>query len=123
MTCHLVSMSMVDFMKTVTVDGAAILDESSFHKVFSDAMGFPGFYGNNLNAWIDCMSYLDDPQSDMSTFHVESGETLIIVVTNAAQFKMNCPDLWLAFLECVAFVNWRCLEQGDRAILAVSADA
>jgi hypothetical protein len=110
-------------MKKVIVDGAAIVDEPSFHKVFSEAFGFPGFYGNNLNAWIDCMSYLDDPQSGMSTVRIESGDTLTIVVENATQFKTNCPDLWLAFLECVAFVNWRRIEQGDEAILAVSAYA
>jgi hypothetical protein len=110
-------------MMKVVVNGAAIVDEASFHKVFADSFGFPAFYGNNLNAWIDCMSYIDDPGAGMTSIHIEPGKTLTIAVEKASHFKEKCPELWLAFLECVAFVNWRRLEQGEPAILNVSAHA
>jgi hypothetical protein len=110
-------------MKTVVVDGAAVADARSFHNVFAEAFGFPGFYGNNMDAWIDCMSYLDDPKAGMTNTHVAPGEILTIAVNNATQFKSQCPAVWLAFLECAAFVNWRRVEKGEPAVLAVSAYA
>ena len=110
-------------MKTVLIDGAAIKDEASFHHVFKEAFGFPVFYGCNFSAWVDCMSYLDEPEAGMSSVSVPTGEVLAIAVENAKAFKKSCPDVWLAFLECAAFVNWRRVEQGDAALLSVSAYA
>jgi len=36
----------------ITVDCESTVDSESFHSVFSEAFGFPGFYGRNMNAWI-----------------------------------------------------------------------
>jgi len=110
-------------MNNVVIDGAAIVDEKTFHKVFAEALGFPAFYGNNMDAWIDCMSYIDDPPAGMSAVHVGPGEVLTIAVNNADIFKSQCPDVWLSFLECSAFINWRRAEKGEPAIIAVSAYA
>jgi hypothetical protein len=110
-------------MKTVTLDASAMTDEPSFHSQFQCALGFPDFYGANMNAWIDCMGYIDDPSAGMSTVWVQPGEVLVLRIENAEDFKRRCPALWLAFLECSAFVNWRRIEQGDAAILCVSAYA
>lgn len=63
-------------MTLVRIDAALINDEESFHTVFSDALGFPHFYGCNMNAWIDCMAYLDDPAAAMSSIHIAPGQTL-----------------------------------------------
>ena len=42
----------------VTVDFSKIMDWDTFHSVFGKKMGFPDFYSKNMNAWIDCMSYV-----------------------------------------------------------------
>ena len=110
-------------MKTVTLDAAAMTDELSFHAAFQDVLGFPAFYGRNMNAWIDCMGYVDDPTAGMSSVWVQPGEVLVLRIENAAEFKRRCPGLWLAFLECAAFVNWRRIDRGGAAILSVSAYA
>lgn len=110
-------------MKTVEIDGAAVKDEVSFHQTFRDALGFPDFYGHNFDAWIDCMGYLDDPAAGMSSINVGPGEVLVLVVESASQFKKQSPALWHAFLECAAFVNWRCTSRGAPPILVVSAYA
>jgi len=34
----------------------AITDWASFHDVFMHTLGFPDFYGRNMDAWIDCMT-------------------------------------------------------------------
>ena len=110
-------------MKTVTLDGAAMKNENSFHAEFQRVLGFPQFYGSNMNAWVDCMGYLDDPSAGMSTIWVEPGEVLILQIESAADFKHSAPSLWQAFLECAAFVNWRRVERGEEPILCVSAYA
>ncbi|MDZ4753789.1 MAG: barstar family protein [Phycisphaerae bacterium] len=30
---------------------------------FAETFGFPGFYGRNMNAWNDCMTFLDGPDA------------------------------------------------------------
>jgi hypothetical protein len=50
----------------VRIDASRITDQATFHSVFAEAFGFPGFYGQNMDAWIDCMTHLDDPSSGLS---------------------------------------------------------
>ena len=38
-------------MKRIHIDTARIKDWDSFHNVFAEAFGFPGFYGRNMDAW------------------------------------------------------------------------
>jgi hypothetical protein len=90
--------------------------EEEFARVF----GFPDFYGKNMNAWIDCMTYVDDPHSGMSTVHCERGSVLALELLNVESFRQRCPELYGAVVEGVAFVNWRRLEIGDPAVLTIS---
>lgn len=115
--------SNVGHMKSVTIDATQIQDESTFHDVFAKTLGFPKFYGRNMDAWIDCMSYVDTPDAGMSTIWVEPGEVLVLSIKDAEGLKQRCPELWLAFLECTAFVNWRIVEKGGPAVLTVAAYA
>ena len=108
---------------TVRIDADAIVDWASFHDVFAQALGFPGFYGRNLNAWIDCMTYLDDADAGMTTVHVAPGEVLTLVIENAAAFRARCPEQFAALVEDAAFVNWRRIEQGAPAVLALAFHA
>jgi nitrous oxidase accessory protein NosD len=43
------------------------------------AMGFPDSYGNTMDAWVDCLSYLRDDDS-MSKFSLKPNEVLEIVI-------------------------------------------
>ena len=110
-------------MKTVLIDARAIDGEVSFHQAFASALGFPSWYGRNMDAWTDCMSGLDDPSDGLSEVKVEPGEVLVLALENAGSFKSRCPGLWFQLLEGVAFVNWRRMERGQSAVLAVSAYA
>jgi hypothetical protein len=110
-------------MKTVSIDARAIEGEASFHDAFVSALRFPSWYGRNMDAWIDCMSSLDDPNNWLSEVTVQAGEMLVLAVENAAEFKSRCPELWRELLDGVAFVNWRRMEQGRSAFLAIAAYA
>ena len=105
------------------VPGSRIGDERTFHEVFAEAFGFPGFYGNNFDAWIDCMTSLDNPQAGMTSVHVAPGQLLTIEIQDADHMKKSCPDVWLAFLESAAFVNWRRAEMSLVPVIVVSASA
>ena len=104
----------------VRLNADLITDWQTFHTVFSDVFGFPGFYGCNMDAWIDCLSYLDDPGAEMSSVHVQYGQTLSLVIDNAQSFKHRCPEQFAALVECAAFVNWRAVEAAGAPLLALA---
>ncbi|RDS90974.1 barstar family protein [Pseudomonas fluorescens] len=104
----------------VQVDANLISDWQTFHNVFAEKFGFPGFYGRNMDAWVDCLSYLGDPGAEMSSIHVQSGQTLALVIDNAQSFKRRCPEQFEALVECAAFVNWRIVIAGGTPLLALA---
>jgi hypothetical protein len=104
----------------VSIDCANIRDWNSFHDEFAALLGFPEFYGRNMNAWIDCMTSLDEPEHGMTSVHAAKGHVLTLQLNNVAPFRERHSDLYAAIIECAAFVNWRRLEVGEPAVLAIS---
>ena len=111
---------MCERMKRISINTDKIVDWDSFHDVFAEALGFPCFYGRNMNAWIDCMTCLDCPEDGMTSIHVDPGQVLILELSDATSFASRCPEIYDAVIECSAFVNYRRLEQDDPAVLALS---
>lgn len=106
----------------IKIDCKNINDWDSFHDEFNRVFGFPDFYGRNMNAWIDCMTSIDAPDEGMTSIHCENGMVLTIELENAKEFKERCPEQFSAIVECSAFVNWRRIEVGEGAVLALSYD-
>jgi hypothetical protein len=106
--------------KNVEIDGSRITDWGSFHDYFSETLGFPGFYGRNMDAWNDCMTSLDAPDDGLSSVHVTPGDVLVLCISGAGDLKKRCPEIYDALVECSAFVNYRRIEKGEQAILALS---
>ena len=94
-------------MKILTVDTNQIEDAYTFHRYFKELMGFPDFYGGNMDAWIDCMTYVDEPESGMTQVTVAPGELLILHLKNVVAFKNRCREVYDNLMECTAFVNYR----------------
>jgi hypothetical protein len=109
-----------DEMTKVSIDTRRITDWNTFHSVFAELLGFPSFYGRNMNAWIDCMTYIDDRAAGMSSLTVEPGQVLTLELEDATGFSARCPEQFAALLDCAAFVNWRRIEQGESSVLAVA---
>jgi hypothetical protein len=107
-------------MVLVALDTRPITDWETFHDAFKEALGFPQFYGRNMDAWIDCMSYVDEPGAGMSSVHAPPGEVLVLQLEHVADFAARCPEQYAAVVECSAFVNWRRIEMGKGAVLALS---
>lgn len=104
----------------IRMDAEEIMDWDSFHAVFKRDLGFPDFYGENMDAWIDCMTCLDDPNSGMTTFTVTHDELAVLEVRGIRSFRERCPEQYAALVECSAFVNYRRVEIGNRPILSLT---
>jgi hypothetical protein len=105
---------------TVRIDVSGIRDWNSFHDAFQKVFGYPRFYGRNMNAWIDCMTDLDDPGTGMTSVHAPPGGVVALQIDGAGEFMRRCPEQYAALVECSAFVNWRRMEQGEPPVLALS---
>lgn len=96
-----------------------IRDWDSFHTVFADVLGFPKFYGRNMNAWIDCLTYADEDDG-MRSVTVAPGQVLTLQLDEVEAFAARCPEQYAAIIEGSAFVNWRRIEVGDPPVLALA---
>jgi RNAse (barnase) inhibitor barstar len=106
--------------KEIAIDASDIRDWPSFHSTFATALGFPEFYGRNMDAWIDCMTDLDVPGAGMSKVHAPPKGIVLLKVLNSRDFAKRCPEQFAALNECSAFVNWRRREQGNAPVLALA---
>ena len=89
----------------VTVDGTGFSDWDAFHTIFAETFGFPGSYGRNMNAWIDCMSSLDAPEHQMSTIHAPEGGIVLLEVLHVEELAATQRELYDALVGASAFVN------------------
>ena len=104
----------------VKIDTRQITDWDSFDNVFTEAFGFPEWYGRNMNAWIDCMSSLDYPDDGLSEIKCQVGDVVVLQLEHTDTFAAREPEMFQALLDCAAFVNWRRIERNELAILALS---
>ncbi len=105
--------------KVIKIDATEIADWATFHSVFSRDLGFPHFYGKNMNAWIDCVTSIDDADSGMTGVTVASDELAVLEITGIKEFRTRCQEQYDALVECSAFVNYRRVEVGERPVLAL----
>lgn len=48
-------------MMTLNLDGRAIDSRPALHDAFAEALGFPPYYGRNLDALFDCLTEIHQP--------------------------------------------------------------
>ncbi|MBD2524539.1 barstar family protein [Nostoc sp. FACHB-133] len=93
-------------MSHVEIDLANVNDWKSFHTEFAEVMGFPEFYGHNMNAWEDCMSDLSRPNTvGMTKVVVPEGEDLVLILSASIEFRLRQPDIFTALLDSTANLN------------------
>lgn len=94
-------------MQVVRIDTQNIKDKQGFHKEFKNVMGFPDFYGMNMDAWIDCMS---DINGGMTKPILNTNEPICIELTETEDFNKRLPGVMDDLIECTAFVNQRFIQ-------------
>ncbi len=102
------------------IDCANIRDWESFHDEFDRVFAFPEYYGRNMDAWIDCMTSIDDPDDGLTGIHSEKGHFLTIELANVDELRGDRLRYFEAIVDCAAFVNWRRIEIGEKPVLALS---
>jgi len=103
-------------MAQVILDGSAITDWPSFHAACRREFGFPDFYGDNLDAWVDCLSYLRDDEG-MTRFRLGEDEVLRIEIRNAAALRAKAPEIPEELAFCVEAINDRYADYGEKPAL------
>jgi len=107
-------------MILVTIDARRSTGWEALHDTFAEAFGFPEFYGRNMNAWIDCMTCLDEPEAGMTHIHAQPGGVVALQLDHADELRQESRELYDAIIEGTAFVNWRRIERGYTPVLALS---
>jgi hypothetical protein len=103
-------------MATVRLDGSTIADWPAFHAECRREFGFPDFYGNNMDAWVDCLSYLRDDEG-MCKFRLDEDEVLRIEVDHAAALRAKAPEIVEELRFCVEAINDRYADYGEKPAL------
>lgn len=103
----------------VSIPVDAITDWPSFHDVFQRVLGFPDFYGRNMDAWIDCMTSVDAADDGLTKVTVKPGGLLVLRIDDTFNFRRRCPEQFDALIECCAFVNFCRTDGGDAPVLAL----
>jgi len=107
-------------MTIIRIDARRLTDAAGLHATMSEAFGFPDSYGKNLDALVDCLTHLDDPKSAMSRVQVFPGELALLVLEHLDAKNKKQTAQVEALVDAVAFVNWRRLESGEPAVLALA---
>ena len=103
-------------MATAELNGAAIVDEASFHAECKRAFGFPDSYAATMDSWVDCLSYLRD-EDGMSTFRLQPKEILRIVINDSGQMRERAPDILEEMAFCIMGINERYQDYGEEPAL------
>ena len=106
-------------MAVAELNGAAILDEASFHQQSREAFGFPDTYAASIDAWVDCMSYLRDDEN-MTRFRLKPNEVLEIVILESGKMQAAAPDLLEEITFCVGGINERYEDYGEKPALKLT---
>ncbi|MDN3451844.1 barstar family protein [Planococcus sp. APC 3906] len=80
-------------------------DEELFHKEVARKLNFPAYYGENLNAFSDCLS--DLPINNTG---------ILLVFTHFQSFLAKHPEVAIAMLELIHINSWRFLLEGKAVI-------
>lgn len=103
-------------MAKAELDGAAIHDWDSFHAESRRAFGFPASYGNTMDSWVDCLSYLRD-EDGMSAIRLRDNEVLEVVVKGADAMRAAVPDILEEMAYCIGGINERYEDYGEKPAL------
>jgi hypothetical protein len=103
----------------VSVPTRDITDWTSFHQAFKATLGFPDSYGNTLEDWVDCLTYVDVDRKAMTTVAVEDGQRLILKIEDSSAFSKRCPEQFQALVDCTAFVNCRRAALGKSPVITL----
>jgi hypothetical protein len=73
-----------------------------------------------MDAWVDCLTSVDAVKHGMSAVHCASGSVMTLQLDNVRSFRERCREQYDAVVAGTALVNWRRIEVGNTAVIALS---
>ena len=101
------------------LDTRQINDWDSFHDMFTGLFGFSLSYSRTMDAWLEHISHLDDPNSGMTSFHLSSDEMVSLYVLDTAAFAKRCPEQSQALDEYLGPLNERAILRRGSPLLSL----
>ena len=95
--------------KCINLDFLAIKNTDELYDSLSKKLGFPDFFGRNINALIDCLSGLRYPEEGMISVNVSNKGCLSLNISN---FSQSTELLKNIIIFSVGAVNKRYAEKG-----------
>ena len=77
-------------------------------------------YGCNMNAWIDCMTSIDEPLDGLSKIHGTKEAGICLDLGDCTSFAKRCPQQYEAIVDSSAFVNYRRIATGEEPVISLS---
>ena len=94
------------------LDATSWLSENDFHRDVTDVLAFPDYYGKNLDAFNDCLSDVEIPESGGCAIQFLGFDKLVAVL----------PVLAHAMLDVIETNSRRFLLTGQRLIALIQSD-
>src|SRR5262249_47651084 len=104
----------------IRIDARRLTDSAGLHAALDEAFGFGPGYGKNLDALVDCLTHLDDPQTRPSRVQVFPGQVALLVLDHTHGLAKPAAAQGKALGDAGAWVNWRRLEQRQPPVLALA---
>ncbi|WP_372706542.1 barstar family protein [Brevundimonas sp.] len=96
----------------VEIDCRELTDWQAFHSAFAEKLGFPSYYGRNMDAWYDCFYSLAD---ESTVLKLAEGDVVWLELKHYKDLQARQPELAEAILEGAAFVNFTLDDERGRA--------
>lgn len=105
----------------IRIDARRLKNSAALHTTLSETFGFTAEYGKNLDALVDCLTSLDDPDAGMSQIQMFPGQMALLVLDHCAEIAGKPQEAQVrSLVDVVSFVNWRRLEEQEPPILAIA---
>jgi RNAse (barnase) inhibitor barstar len=92
---------------TLFLDARSFADQELLHDELAFKLGLPGWYGRNLDALLDCLSSIGDPQSNLCDHWDWRTEKQLVLLVRDFSATVVDSNLMMAFLDVVAHANQR----------------
>ncbi|MBI0473497.1 barnase inhibitor [Pectobacterium parmentieri] len=107
---------MMKIGKTVQIDFSHIKTADQFYTELSNLFGFPGFFGRNVNALIDCLFSLRYPHDEMTKIHITTSEYLLMELNYFSSAPDEIKELLMIAIENVSL---KCREKNQKSSIVL----
>lgn len=97
------------------LDFSGISTIREIHLYLKEIFGFPDFYGENINALIDCLSSLKYPEDGMVSINIEKNQFLLLRIRNVSDL-----EIFNMVLIAIKNVNKRYLDTLGNSCILIS---